>query len=814
MHTVELQVGDESISIQTGKVAKQAHGAVWVQRGDTVVLATAVSDSRAKPELDFVPLTVDFRERSYAVGKVPQIYGRREPRPGTDETLTARQFDHSFRPLFPKSYRCETVVQALVVSADLVHPAEDLAFLGIAAALAISDIPFGGPVGGLTVARVDGELVAWPTYQQVEASDLHFHVTGTKAAVMSLEGAAHEAPEEDVVQAITFAHEHIVRMVELQEQFAEELGKAKREVDVPEIADSLEARVRELSVDRIRECIGVVDSTERDARLRSARDAVLAELGEEHADDTDDAKTVFRSLEKETMRRSILDDGKRLDGRGIQDLRPIESEVGVLPRAHGSALFTRGQTQALAAATLGTSMDANTVRGLKPDDKRTFFLHYNFPGFSVGEARRPMGPGRREIGHGALAENALLPVIPSQDDFPYTIRLVSEILESSASSSMATVCAASLALMDAGVPIKKQVAGVGVGLIKEGDNEVVLTDMIGTEDFLGDMDFKVAGTSDGITAIQLDIKIDGLSIELMRRALEQAREARMRVLDLMNAALESPRDDLSQYAPRIHMLRIDPERIGELIGPGGKVIRGIQDEYGVTIAVEEDGAVQVATANAEGATGAIAEIESIFAVAEPGQEYTGKVTRIAPFGAFVEVLKGRDGLIHISDLADGFVRRVEDCVNIGDEVAVRVVNVDDRGRIDLEPITKFEGSPEGEGGGDDEGGGGGGGGGERRGDGGERRGPGGGGGGGGYRGGGGGGGDRRGGGGDRRGPGGGDRRGGGGGGDRRGPSGGGDRRGPSGGGDRRGPSGGGDRRSGGSRDGGRSDAPRVPKGRF
>ena len=794
MHTVELQAGDTSISIQTGKVANQAHGAVWIQRGGTVVLATVVSDSKPKPELDFFPLTIDFRERMYAVGRVPQIYGRREPRPGTDETLSARQMDHCIRPLFPKSYRCETVAQALVVSADLVNPAEDLAILGISAAFAISDIPFDGPIGGLTVARVDGEMVAWPSREQLDASDLHFFVTGTKTAVMSLEGAAHEAPEEDVIQAISFAHEQIVRMVEVQEELVAAVGKPKREVVIPEPREGLEERVRELAMDRVRESVGIVDSTERDATLRASRDAVIAEMGEEYADDVEDVKTIFRALEKEVMRRSILDDGKRLDGRGVDDLRKIDAEVGVLPRAHGSSLFTRGQTQALGAATLGTAMDANAVRGLSGEEKRTFFLHYNFPGFCVGEARRPMGPSRRDIGHGALAEAALAPVIPSQDDFPYTIRLVSEILESSASSSMATVCAGSLALMGGGVPIKKQVAGVGVGLIKEGDQEVILTDMIGTEDFLGDMDFKVAGTADGITAIQLDIKIDGLSIDLMRRALEQARGARMRVLDLMNASLGEPREELSEFAPRIHMLRIDPGRIGELIGPGGKIIRGIQEEFGVTITVEEDGSVQVATADAVGASGAIAEIESIFAVAEVGQEYTGKVTRIAPFGAFVEVLKGRDGLVHISDLANGFVRRVEDCVNIGDELAVRVVNVDDRGRIDLEPVTKFEGSPEGEGGDDD----GGGGGGDRRG----------GGGGGGYRGGGGGG-DRRGGGGDRRG-GGGDRRGGGG--DRRG-GGGGDRRG-GGSGERRTTSSFRGNRDGGNHEGGRSDAPRVPKGRF
>ena len=702
MKSVEIALGDKTVAIETGRIAKQAHGSVWVRQGETIVLAAAVADQKGREGIDFFPLTVDFRERMYAAGRIPQIYGRREPRPGSDETLTARQIDHCIRPCFPKEFRNETQVQTMVVSADLVHPANNLALIGASAALSISDIPFNGPIGGLTVARVNGEWIPFPTYEEMEAADLEFLVTGAKTGIMSVEGSAHEAAEEDVVQALSFAYEQILAIIEAQERLVSDAGKPKRELAAKDESEGLKARVRELAAERIRESIGMEGLDARGAYLKETREEIADSLSEEFAGEFEEdedgfrkqAADAFRAVEKEEMRRSILDEGKRLDGRAVDDLRKIDCEIGVLPRAHGSALFTRGQTQSLAAVTLGTALDANTVRGLRGEETQRFFLHYNFPSYSVGEVRRITGPGRREIGHGALAQKALEPLIPGADDFPYTIRAVSEITESSASSSMASVCGACLALMDAGVPIAKPVAGVGVGLVKDGEREVILTDMIGEEDFLGDMDFKVAGTADGITAIQLDIKIDGVSIELMARALQQAKEARLRVLELMTASIAEPRSDLAPHAPRIQTTQIDPERIGELIGPGGKVIRGLQDEFGVTINVEEDGVVQIATADGEAAEKALQAIADLFYEAQPGDEFTGAVTRVAPFGAFVAVKPGQDGLIHISDLASGYLRRVEDVLNVGDEIAVRVTKVDDRGRVDLEPVEKFEGSEE------------------------------------------------------------------------------------------------------------------------
>ncbi len=706
MKSVEIPLGDPShnktIVIETGKIAKQAHGSVWVRQGGSVVLTAAVADIKGREGIDFFPLTVDYRERMYASGKIPQIYGRREPRPGVDETLTARLIDHCIRPRFPKGFRNETQVQTLVVSADLVHPANNLALIGSSAALSISDIPFNGPIGGLTVARVRGEWIALPTYEEIEEADLELLVTGAKTGIMSVEGSAHEADEETIVEALAFAQEQIQTIIEAQEQLVAEAGKPKRETAPKSESEKLKARIRELAAARIRDSIGMEALDEREAYLDEVREEIAGEISEEFAEefvDDEDAfheqtADAFRLVEKEEMRRSILEEGRRLDGRAVDELRKIDCDIGILPRAHGSALFTRGQTQSLAAVTLGTALDANTSRGLRGETTQRFFLHYNFPSYSVGEVRRITGPGRREIGHGALAEKAIAPLIPSAEDFPYTIRAVSEITESSASSSMASVCSACLALMDAGVPLHKPVAGVGVGLIKDGDQESILTDMIGEEDFLGDMDFKVAGTADGVTAIQLDIKIDGVSIELMARALQQAKEARLRVLELMTAAIAEPRADLAPHAPRIQITQIDPERIGELIGPGGKVIRGLQDEFGVTINVEEDGTVQVATADGEAADKALQAIADLFYEAQPGDEITGKVTRVAPFGAFVSVKPGQDGLIHISDLASGYLRRVEDVVNVGDEIAVRVTKVDDRGRVDLEPIVKFEGSEE------------------------------------------------------------------------------------------------------------------------
>lgn len=683
---VEMQLGEEKLSIETGKVAKQADGAAWVQYGGTVVLVTVVADKR-ESNLDFFPLTVDYRERAYAAGKIPNVYGRREPRPGMRERLVARLADHCIRPLFPKDFKPEVQILATVLSSDQVHPADVPALIGTSAALSISDIPFNGPVGAVTVGKLDGRLVINPTYEELEASELELFVSGNTSAVMSVEGGADELPEDEIIDAIVFAHEQIKEIIKLQEGLVALYGRPPREYQAKEIDAELNAQVRNLATEKIRASIGMTNKQDREDYLEQVQEDVLSEILDENEEPdsavTQNAISVLSEIEKEEMRRSILDEGKRADGRGTKEIRQITGEISLLPRVHGSSLFTRGQTQALCVVTLGTSGDADVERGLLGEISRPFFLHYNFPPFSTGEVKRMMGPGRREMGHGALAQRALEPVIPSKEEFAYTVRVVADILESNASSSMATVCGATLALMDAGVPIKKPVAGVGVGLIKEGDQEIILTDMLGAEDFLGDMDFKVAGTMSGVTAIQMDIKIGGVTPELMRKAIHQAKEARVIVLDKMGEVIAEPREELSPYAPRIYYLQISPAKIKDLIGPRGKVIQGIQEETGVTINVEDDGKVEVASTSAEAAKKAEERILAVTAVPEIGKEYAGKVIRTTSFGAFVEILPGQDGLIHISQMGDGYVRQVEDVMNVGDEVAVSVLTIDDQGRVDL-----------------------------------------------------------------------------------------------------------------------------------
>jgi polyribonucleotide nucleotidyltransferase len=683
-----MQLGSEKLSIETGKVAKQADGAVWVQYGGTVVLVAVVAERR-ESNLDFFPLTVDYREKSYAAGRIPGVYGRREPRPGTNELLTARLIDHCIRPLFPKDFQVEVQVMCTVLASDQIHPADVPALIGTSAALSISDIPFNGPVGAVTIGRLDGEFCINPTYEELEQCELEFFVSGTTGAVMSVEGGAHEVPEDEVIDAIVAAHQEIREITKLQEGLIALCGKPTREYKMKEIDEGLSSRVRNLATERIRESIGMDQEQDREGYLEQVQADILSEIlddvdtEEDGPEVTKDAISILGDIEKEEMRQSILNEGKRVDGRGVTDVREIAGEVGVLPRVHGSALFTRGQTQALCVTTLGTKGDEDVNRSLTGEVRRNFFLHYNFPPYSTGEVKRIMGPGRREIGHGALAERAIQPVIPDRDEFRYTIRAVSEILESNASSSMASVCGVTLSLLDAGVPIKKPVAGVGVGLIKEGDREVILTDMLGTEDFLGDMDFKVAGTRDGITAIQMDIKIDGVTPDLMRRAIHQAKDARMVVLDKMGAVIDKPRDEISPHAPRIYEIKISPSKIKDLIGPRGKTVQGIQEETGVTIDIEDDGRVELSSFNAEAANKAEEMILSITAIPEAGKEYAGKVTRITGFGAFIEIIPGQDGLLHISQMGDGYVRQVEDVMNIGDEVAVRVIEIDDQGRVDL-----------------------------------------------------------------------------------------------------------------------------------
>ncbi len=685
---VEMQLGSEKLSIETGKVAKQADGAVWVQYGGTVVLVAVVADKR-ESNLDFFPLTVDYREKSYASGRIPGVYGRREPRPGVNELLTARLIDHCIRPLFPKDFQVEVQVMCTVIASDQIHPADVPALIGTSAALSISDIPFNGPVGAVTIGRLDGAFTVNPTYEELERCELEFFVSGKADAVMSVEGGAHEVPEDEVIDAIVAAHQEIKEITKLQEGLIALCGKPAREYKMKEIDEGLSSRIRNLATERIRESIGMDEKQDREGYLEQVQADVLSEIlddveAEEDAPEvTQDAISILGDIEKEEMRQSILNEGKRVDGRGITDVREISGEVAVLPRVHGSALFTRGQTQALCVTTLGTKGDEDVNRSLIGEVRKYFFLHYNFPPYSTGEVKRIMGPGRREIGHGILAEKAIQPVIPDRDEFRYTIRAVSEILESNASSSMASVCGVTLSLLDAGVPIKKPVAGVGVGLIKEGVREVILTDMLGTEDFLGDMDFKVAGTRDGLTAIQMDIKIDGVTPELMRRALHQAKEARLVVLDKMSEIITQPRDEISPYAPRIYEIQISPSKIKDLIGPRGKTVQGIQEETGVSIDIEDDGRVEISSFNAEAANKAEEMILSITAIPEVGKEYAGKVTRITSFGAFIEIIPGQDGLLHISQMGDGYVRQVEDVMSIGDEVAVRVIEIDEQGRVDL-----------------------------------------------------------------------------------------------------------------------------------
>jgi polyribonucleotide nucleotidyltransferase len=688
-----MQLGNEKLSIETGRVAKQADGTAWVQYGGTVVLVTAVADKKISSEaLDFFPLTIDYRERSYAAGKIPGIYGRREPRPGVTETLIARLIDHCLRPLFPKEFHYEIQVLAMTLSSDKQNPPDTLAMIGASVALCISDIPFNGPVGAVTVGRINGEFIVNPTYEQMEESDMELFVTGTSSAVMTVEGGAKEVPEDEIIGAIEFAHAHIKETIKLQEELIQACGKPKREYEVKAADARLDAKTRELATHRIQQSIGMTDKQDRETYLVSIQEEILDELsegGEYGESRVSDTVAILTAIEKEEMRKAILNEGRRIDGRGPNDLREITGEVSVLPRTHGSAIFARGQTQALCVVTLGTSADEEVVKDLEAEYMKPFILHYNFPPFCTGEVRPMRAPSRREIGHGALAEKAILAVIPEKETFPYTVRVVSEILESNASSSMATVCAATLALMDAGVPIKKPVAGVGVGLIKEkgheslDDREVILTDMLGAEDFLGDMDFKVAGTRNGVTAVQMDIKIEGVTTELMRKAINQAREARLIVLDKMAEVISTPRADISPYAPRIYKIQINPEKIGDVIGPRGRVVREIQDKADVIIDIADDGTVEIAADNVEKAERAKELIMAITQEAEIGKEYKGKVKRVTPFGAFIEIFPGTEGMVHISNLGSTHVRRVEDVLHEGDDVTAKVIGVDEYGKIDL-----------------------------------------------------------------------------------------------------------------------------------
>jgi polyribonucleotide nucleotidyltransferase len=688
-HTVQAKLNGNPISLETGKVAKQADGAVVVRCGGTMVLSTVVAARSPMEGRDFLPLTVEYREKAYAGGKIPGGFFKREGRPDEKETLTCRLIDRPIRPLFPKGFRNEIQVINLVISADNENDPDVLAMNGTSAALALSGIPFAGPLGAVRVALVDGKLVVNPTYAQQSAATLEIVMAGTEDAVLMVEAGGKEIQEDQMLEALAFGHEQCRQLVRVQKELMAQAAKPRWAFDAQEVADpALQAKVQQVAAPRIVEALAIHQKQARAEALTAAFEATWSHLvNVDHVPDEPasraKAQEYFEKVEKAEVRRLIVDKGIRVDGRSVKEVRPISSEVGYLPRAHGSALFTRGETQALVAATLGTKNDEQKIESFEGDIYRTFMLHYNFPPFSTGEVKRFGTAGRREIGHGALAHRAIAAVLPSKETFPYTVRVVSEILESNGSSSMATVCGASMSLMDAGVPLRAPVAGIAMGLVKEGDKVGILTDIMGSEDHYGDMDFKVAGTDKGITALQMDIKIAGVSVDIMRQALAQAREARLLVLAKMAETIKTPRTTLSEFAPRFVTIKIRPEKIREIIGPGGKVIRGIQEKTGAKIDVEDDGKVTVFSSSAEKAQMTVDIIQDICREAELDRIYLGKVKSIKDFGAFVEIMQGTEGLLHISQIAEARIRAVGDVLTEGDEVLVKVIEIDANGKIRL-----------------------------------------------------------------------------------------------------------------------------------
>jgi polyribonucleotide nucleotidyltransferase len=680
----ERQVGGQTLRIETGKMAKQAHGSVIVRYGETIVLVTAVSSDEVREGIDFVPLTVEYAEKGYAAGRIPGNYFRREiGRPSEKETLTARITDRPIRPLFPKDYRYETQVIATVLSVDKENEPDVLAVVGASAALELSDIPFAGPIACVRVGRIDGQLKVNPSHEELENSDINLIVAGSKDAVVMVEGGGLFVKEEDMLEAIFFGHAALQPIIDMQVKLREAAGMTKRSIPVAEVDQALVKEVETLASERIKQALQVPDKLKRQAAFKEIKKDVVASLGDRFEDSRSQFKEVFHTLERNIMRNFAIAEGRRIDGRRFDEIRSITGEVGVLPRTHGSALFTRGETQALAIVTLGGSGDEQRVETLDGDITRPFMLHYNFPPFSVGEVRRLGGPGRREIGHGGLSTRAVEKILPDSETFDYTIRIVSEILESNGSSSMATVCASSLALMDAGVPIQAPVAGIAMGLVKEGENVVILSDILGDEDHMGDMDFKVAGTRDGITSLQMDIKIQGLSKPIMQAALEQARKGRLHILDKMEETIREPKPEISPYAPKILTIQIKPDKIRDLIGPGGKMIRAIQMETETRLDVDDSGLVKILAVNEEMANAALKRVKDIAREAEVGALYEGTVRKIMDFGAFVEIFPGTDGLVHISQLDSQRVNKVTDILKEGDKVKVKVLEVDREGKIRL-----------------------------------------------------------------------------------------------------------------------------------
>lgn len=687
MQSWQTTIGGRPLVVESGKLAKQANGSVFVKYGDTAVLVTSVVSSQPREGIDFFPLLVDYEERLYAVGKIPGSFLRREGRAPESATLAARTIDRPIRPLFPEGFRNDVQVVATVLSVDQDNPTDTTAMIGASLALSISEIPFAGPVAGVHVGRINGELIINPTKQQAQESDMDIIVAGTKDAIMMVEAGANEVPETEMLEAILFGHAEIQRIVAFIEGIQREVGKPKMEVKlfVPE-ADLAE-KVKAFSQAKMSAALRNADKLQRQADVENVKSETknhfMAEFGEEFAAHAKAITAVLEEIEYEEVRKMISIEKIRPDGRGLDEIRPINCEVGLLPRVHGSGLFTRGQTQVMTALTLGRVSEEQIIDGIGEAETKRYIHHYNFPAYSVGEVRPMRGPGRREIGHGALAERALVPVIPDEKEFPYTIRLVSEVFESNGSSSQASVCGSTLALMDAGVPIKRPVAGVAMGLMKYGDDYTILTDIQGVEDHLGDMDFKVAGTKEGVTAIQMDIKIAGIDRKILSEALEQARKGRMFILDKMAAAITEPRQDLSPFAPRMMTMMIDPDRIRDVIGPGGKMIRKITEETGVEIDIEDDGRVFIAAADKTACLKAMDMIKRLTSDVEVGKIYMGKVMRLTTFGAFVEILPGKEGLVHISQISNERVAKVEDVLNVGDEILVKCTEIDKMGRVNL-----------------------------------------------------------------------------------------------------------------------------------
>ena len=693
MHKFELLVAGRPLVIETGKLAKQAGGAVLVRYGDTAVIVAATASAEPREGIDFFPLTVDYEERLYSVGKIPGGFFKREGRPSEAAILAGRLIDRPIRPLFTEGYRNDVQVVATVLSVDQNNPPDIPAMIGASCALSISDIPFNGPIGGVRIGRIDGSLIVNPTVEEQDKSELNLVVAGTRDAVLMVEAGASQLSEEVILEAITYGHEIIKELVAFQDEIAAKVGKEKRELKMYQVPAEIDAAVRGFASSGMQLAVANPDKLAREESIKKLKQETASHFAATYPDNAKEVSYMFQKILKETVRKMITFDKVRPDGRKVDEVRPINCEVGLLARTHGSGLFTRGQTQVLSVTTLGAIGDEQILDGLGVEESKRYMHHYNFPSFSVGETRPSRGPGRREIGHGALAERALVAVLPSETEFPYTIRIVSEVLESNGSTSMGSVCGSTLSLMDAGVPIKAPVSGVAMGLVKDGDAYTILTDIQGMEDALGDMDFKVAGTEQGVTAIQMDMKISGITRDILADALEQARRGRMHIMGKMLEAIQEPRPELSPYAPRIITMEIHPDKIRDVIGPGGKIIKKIIDETGVKIDIEDDGKVFIAAVDMEAGQKAVRIIETLVRDVEVGGVYLGKVTRLMNFGAFVEILPGKEGLVHISQLARERVAKVEDVVKVGDEILVKVTEIDRQGRVNLSRKDLLKGEP-------------------------------------------------------------------------------------------------------------------------